>query len=47
MTGRPREAKMAHVGTILGLGSFASYTAMWPSGDADGLIITKEPRLRI
>lgn len=27
--------------------SFASYTTMWPSGDADGLIITKEPASHI
>lgn len=41
MTGRPREAKMVRAGTQCS--AFASYTAMWPSGDADGLIITKEP----
>lgn len=43
MTGRPRVAKMVRTGTSA-LGSRAlSHTAMWPSGDADGLIITKEP----
>lgn len=44
MTGRPRDAKMVRIGTSSAL---ASYTAMWPSGDADGLIITKEPASHI
>lgn len=44
MTGRPRDAKMVRVGTS---SPFASYTTMWPSGDADGLIITKEPASHI
>lgn len=37
MTGRPRVARMVRAGTS---SAFASDTAMWPSGDADGLIIT-------
>jgi len=40
MTGRSRVARMVRAGTRSAL---ASHTAMWPSRDADGLIITKEP----
>jgi len=40
MTGRSRVARMVRVGTSSVL---TSHTAMWPSRDADGLIITKEP----
>lgn len=40
MTGRSRVARMVRAGTSSAL---ASHTAMWPSRDADGLIITEEP----
>lgn len=40
MTGRSRVARMVRVGTSSAL---TSHMAMWPSRDADGLIITKEP----
>lgn len=43
MTGRPHCARMVRALVGTGPARLPLATAMWPSGDADGLIITKEP----